>query len=155
MQVLGPEPLAEPALAARLRGRHGRIKSLLLDQTFLAGIGNLYADEALWEARIHPLRPADSLSGPEIKRLAAAIRRVLSEAIERRGTSFSTYRDADGSRGENQDFLRAYGRGSQPCPRCGSPIQRLLIGQRGSHFCARCQPAVVRRRAASRSAPRT
>src|SRR5207253_911858 len=104
----------ETVLAQKIRGRRGRIKPLLLDQAFLAGIGNLYADEALWEARIHPLRAANSLSEDEVRRLARAIRHVLVAAIENRGTSFSTYRDADGTAGENQDFLNVYGREGQP-----------------------------------------
>jgi formamidopyrimidine-DNA glycosylase len=104
-------------------------------------VGNLYADEALWEAQIHPLRSADSLSEAEVGRLALAIQEVLTAGIERRGTSFSSYLDADGSPGENQDFLHVYGRFDQPCPRCGSPIRRLLIGQRTSHFCPVCQAA--------------
>jgi formamidopyrimidine-DNA glycosylase len=139
---LGPEPFLEPeVLDGLLRGRRGRIKSLLLDQSFLAGVGNLYADEALWEAQIHPLRPADSLSEAEVARLALAIQQVLQAGIDRRGTSFSTYLDADGEPGANQEFLRVYGRFDQPCPRCGSPIRRLLIGQRTSHFCPECQAA--------------
>jgi formamidopyrimidine-DNA glycosylase len=137
---LGPEPLSDFDLRARLLKRRGRIKTLLLDQAFLAGVGNLYADEALWDARIHPLRSADSLSAREVRRLDEAIKRVLTLGIERRGTSFSTYRDSDDLPGENQSFLNAYGRESQPCPRCGKPIQRTLIGQRSAHFCARCQP---------------
>jgi formamidopyrimidine-DNA glycosylase len=140
---LGPDSLLdldEAVLVARLRGRTGRIKSLLLDQAFLAGIGNLYADEALWEARVHPLRSADSLSKLEMRRLAGAIKDVLLRGIERNGTSFSaTYRDVDGRPGENQSFLNAYGRESEPCPRCGRPISRILIGARSSYFCPRCQ----------------
>jgi formamidopyrimidine-DNA glycosylase len=116
---------------------------LLLDQSFLAGVGNLYADEALWEARLHPLRPANSLSNREVKRLAAAITHVLTLGIERRGTSFSSYRDSDGTPGENQEFLNAYGREGQPCPRCGRPIRRIVIGQRSSYFCSRCQKSEV------------
>jgi formamidopyrimidine-DNA glycosylase len=139
---LGPEPFLDAeVLAGLLRGRRGRIKSLLLDQSFLAGVGNLYADEALWEAQIHPLRPADSLSEAEVGRLALAIQEVLTLGIERRGTSFSSYLDADGSPGENQEFLRVYGRFDEPCYRCGSPIRRLLIGQRTTHFCPVCQAA--------------
>jgi formamidopyrimidine-DNA glycosylase len=127
-------------LVAKLRGRKGRIKSLLLDQAFVAGIGNLYADEALWEARVHPLRSADSLTKPEMRRLAHAIKQVLLRGIERNGTSFSkTYRDVDDRPGENQSFLNAYGRESQPCPRCGRPISRILIGARSSYFCPHCQ----------------
>jgi formamidopyrimidine-DNA glycosylase len=139
---LGPDSLNEldqAVLAAKLRGRKGRIKSLLLDQAFLAGVGNLYADEALWLARLHPLRTADTLSTREIRRLAEAIKEVLVLGIERRGTSFSTYRDSDGTPGKNQEYLNVYGREDQPCPRCGAPIKRIMIGQRSSHFCPRCQ----------------
>jgi formamidopyrimidine-DNA glycosylase len=139
---LGPDSLTEldpELLAAKLRGRKGRIKSLLLDQAFLAGVGNLYADEALWVARLHPLRTADSLSVREVKRLAEAIRQVLVLGIERRGTSFSTYLNSDGTPGENQDHLNAYGREGQPCPRCGRPIRRIVIGQRSAFFCPREQ----------------
>jgi len=139
---LGPDSLLEldaDMLAAKLRRRKGRIKTLLLDQAFLAGVGNLYADEALWEARIHPLRSAESLSPREVRRLAEAIRNVLVTAIDRRGTSFSTYRDSDGTPGENQEFLNAYGREGQPCPRCGTPIRRITIGQRSAFFCPKEQ----------------
>jgi len=149
---LGPdslEDLNEEILVAKLRGRKGRIKSLLLDQAFVAGIGNLYADEALWEARVHPLRSADSLSKIEVRRLARAIKTVLQRGIERNGTSFSTtYRDVDDQPGENQSFLNAYGRESQPCPRCGRPISRIVIGGRSAYFCPRCQkvaPSRIRR----------
>lgn len=146
---LGPEPLTDldaPALARLVAGRRARIKPLLLDQAFLAGVGNLYADEALWEARIHPLRPANTLTPPEIARLADAIRHVLEQAILRRGTSFSTYRDAEGLAGENQDYLNVYGRGptrarpARPCPRCDTLVQRLTLAQRSSHVCPTCQP---------------
>jgi len=139
---LGPEPLTDldaASLGVLLKGRRGRLKSLLLDQAFLAGVGNLYADEALWEARLHPLRTADSLSKREVARLAVAVRQVLVMGIERRGTSFSNYRDADDTPGENQDFLSVYGREGQPCPRCGRPIKRIVIGARSAHFCPKCQ----------------
>lgn len=139
---LGPDSLLDldpKLLSNKLRGRSGRIKSLLLDQSFIAGVGNLYADEALWEARIHPLRTADSLSSREVRRLAEAIKRVLVLGIERRGTSFSTYRDSDGSAGENQDYLNVYGREGQPCPRCGTRIKRITIGQRSACFCPKDQ----------------
>jgi len=139
VERLGPDSLIdlnEELLRSKLAGRRGRIKSLLLDQAFLAGIGNLYADEALWEARLHPLRSADSLSKVEIRRLARAINQVLMRGIERNGTSFSTtYRDVDDRPGENQSFLNAYGRESEPCPRCGRPIRRIVIGGRSSYFC--------------------
>jgi formamidopyrimidine-DNA glycosylase len=155
---LGLEPLTEldaESLRVLLRNRRGRIKSLLLDQAFVAGVGNLYADEALWEARVHPLRPADSLSRVEVARLALAIKDVLTRGIERRGTSFSNYRDADDTPGENQDFLSVYGRAGQPCPRCGGTIKRIVIGMRSAHFCPRCQRTTVRRPAASGSATRS
>ncbi|MBV9171825.1 MAG: DNA-formamidopyrimidine glycosylase [Chloroflexi bacterium] len=136
---LGPEPLSEFDLRALVGKRRGRIKSLLLDQAFLAGVGNLYADEALWVAKVHPLRSADTLSKREVQRLGEAIKQVLTLGIERRGTSFSTYRDSDDLPGDNQSFLNVYGRESQPCPRCGRPIKRVLIAQRSAHFCSYCQ----------------
>jgi formamidopyrimidine-DNA glycosylase len=142
---LGPDSLLdldERALAERLRERRGRIKPLLMNQAFVAGMGNLYADEALWLARIHPTRAADSLSRPESKRLAAAIKQVLTDAIERRGTSFDTsYRDVDGEPGENQAFLNAYGRANEACPRCGRLIRKIVVAGRGTHFCPHCQKA--------------
>lgn len=150
---LGPDSLIEldaALLAAKLTRRKGRIKSLLLDQAFIAGVGNLYADEALWLARLHPLRTADTLSKGEVKRLAETIKQVLVLGIERRGTSFSTYRDADGSAGENQDFLNAYGREGQPCPRCGTPIRRIVIGQRSAFFCPKEQKLPTRQHVSSR-----
>ncbi|MBV9577430.1 MAG: bifunctional DNA-formamidopyrimidine glycosylase/DNA-(apurinic or apyrimidinic site) lyase [Chloroflexi bacterium] len=140
---LGPDSLVDldaALLAEKLKGRSGRIKPLLLDQAFVAGVGNLYADEALWEAKLHPLRAANSLAPDEIGRLAEAIKHVLTQGIERRGTSFSSYRDSDGTPGENQEFLNAYGREGQACPRCGTPIRRIQIGQRSSAFCPQCQP---------------
>jgi formamidopyrimidine-DNA glycosylase len=139
---LGPEPLDEltPArLAELLTGRRRRLKSLLLDQGFLAGLGNLYVDEALWLARLHPERSADSLTRVEVRRLAEAIPEVLQNAIQRRGTSLATYLDATGEPGRNQDYLLAYGRAGQPCQRCGRPIQRRLTVQRGTWYCPRCQ----------------
>jgi formamidopyrimidine-DNA glycosylase len=142
---LGPEPLGADLdgriLQARLARRSVPIKSALLDQSVLAGVGNLYADEALWEARIHPLQPANSLSLVLTKRLVEAVRRVLEQAILQRGTSFSNYLDSDGSEGSNQNFLHAYGRAGQPCPRCGTPITRIRIGQRSAYFCPHDQKA--------------
>ena len=140
---LGPEPLeiSRRDFDRLLGGRRGRLKSLLLDQTFLAGIGNLYADEILWEARLHPERPADSLTPRERGRLHGAIQSVLESAIARRGTSFSDYVDATGDKGTNQDYLQAYGRHGLPCSRrsCGQPITRRVVGQRGTWLCTRCQ----------------
>ena len=140
----GPEPLARSfsavRFAERLRGRSARIKTLLLDQSFIAGIGNIYADEALWRARIHPLRRADTLTADEVRRLHRAVRSVLREGVLNRGSSFSDYVDTDGEPGANAERLAVYRRTDQPCYRCGRPISRIVLGQRGTHFCPRCQP---------------
>lgn len=138
--ALGPEPLGDDftpqAFAARLAGRRGRLKSLLLDQTFVAGVGNIYADEALHRARLHPLRLADTLTPDEQVRLYDAIRAVLRQGIANRGTQL----DWAYSQGTNQDALRVFHRHGQPCPTCGTPVERILVGQRGTHFCPQCQP---------------
>lgn len=140
---LGPEPLGEgfteEALAELLNGRRGQLKPLLLDQRFLAGVGNLYADEALFAAGLHPCRRADSLTEEEIDCLWRAIRWALKEGIEDRGSSFTSYRDARGRRGRHQEHLSVYARRGQPCPRCGAPIERMVVGGRGTHFCPNCQ----------------
>jgi formamidopyrimidine-DNA glycosylase len=141
----GPEPLAAGFTATRLedrlRGRSARLKSLLLDQSFIAGVGNIYADEALWRARLHPLRSADSLTPAEVRRLHRAIRWVLRQGIENRGSSFSDYVGADGEPGENAERLMVYRRTGAPCLRCGRPVARIVVGQRSTHFCPHCQPA--------------
>jgi formamidopyrimidine-DNA glycosylase len=140
----GPEPLAAgfsaARLADRLRGRSARLKSLLLDQSFIAGVGNIYADEALWRARLHPLRRADTLTPTEVRRLHRAIRTVLRQGIVNRGASFSDYVDADGEPGENAERLMVYRRTGAPCLRCGRPVARIVVGQRSTHFCPHCQP---------------
>ncbi|MDQ3938203.1 MAG: DNA-formamidopyrimidine glycosylase [Chloroflexota bacterium] len=138
----GPEPL-DPAFSLRdfrrrLRARRARLKPLLMDQAFLAGVGNIYADEALWRARLHPLRSAASLNPDQERRLYDAIREVLREAIERRGSSVDDYRAPNG-RGEMQNFLNIYGRTGKPCPRCGRPTRRVVLNARSTHFCAWCQ----------------
>jgi formamidopyrimidine-DNA glycosylase len=141
----GPEPLtttfSSAKLAERLKGRSGRLKTLLLNQSFIAGVGNIYADEALWRARLHPLRRADSLTPDDVRRLHRAIRSVLRQGIQNRGASFADYVGADGEPGANAERLAVYQRTGEPCLRCGRTIQRLVIGQRSSHFCPRCQPA--------------
>jgi formamidopyrimidine-DNA glycosylase len=138
----GPEPLDEAFtlrdFRRRFRARRGRLKPLLLDQSFLAGVGNIYADEALWAARLHPLRPAASLRPADEKRLYDAIRRVLSEAVERRGSSIDDYTAPDGD-GAMQERLQVYQRNGEPCPRCGRPIRRIVVGGRSTHFCSWCQ----------------
>lgn len=141
----GPEPLSRHFTAAWLHGalarRRGKLKSVLLDQEFLAGLGNIYVDEALFRARLHPERSGADLTADEVRRLHRAIRTVLREAIERRGTTFSSYRDAEGNAGENQANLRVYGRGGRGgCPRCGCPLERIVVGGRGTSCCPRCQP---------------
>jgi formamidopyrimidine-DNA glycosylase len=146
----GPEPLdADFTLARfreRLRRRRGRLKSTLMDQSFVAGVGNIYADEALWRARLHPLRSVPTLRRPDERRLYEAVRGVLSEAVERRGSSVDDYTAPSGD-GEMQEHLDVYQRTGLPCPRCGRPIRRLVLAQRGTHFCSWCQrlPGVDRR----------
>lgn len=143
---LGPEPLSRTftvrGFSRQLSRRTGRIKSVLLDQTLIAGLGNIYVDEALYRAGLHPLREANRLSPDEIKRLHRAIRTVLNEGLANRGTSFSSFRDGYGASGNNQHNLNVYGRGGTgaPCPRCGHAVARITVGGRGSHFCPDCQP---------------
>lgn len=144
-QSLGPEPLEErltsDRFATMLGQRQRAIKPLLLDQTFIAGIGNIYADEALYAAGIHPLRPAASLNEGEAQALLEAIQQVLSGAIARNGTTIRDYRNGLGQPGTNQDHLRIYRRDAgDPCPRCGSPVMRLVVAQRGTKLCPACQP---------------
>ncbi|HJP89354.1 MAG TPA: bifunctional DNA-formamidopyrimidine glycosylase/DNA-(apurinic or apyrimidinic site) lyase [Candidatus Limnocylindrales bacterium] len=138
----GPEPL-DPAFTVRrfragIRGRRGRLKPLLLDQGFLAGVGNIYADEALWAARLHPLRSAQSLRPADEGRLYRQIVRILAEAVERRGSSIDDYTAPDGD-GSMQERLLVYQRAGEPCARCGRPIRRIVIGARSTHFCSWCQ----------------
>jgi formamidopyrimidine-DNA glycosylase len=142
---LGPEPLGDGFTPERLEEmlarRRGRIKPLLLNQRFLAGLGNIYADEALWLARIHPLRQADTLTPAEVEGLHGAIQSVLRAAIASGGTTLPdrAYQQADGRSGEFAGRLAAYGREGQPCPRCGAGVERIRVGQRSAHFCPRCQ----------------
>lgn len=138
----GPEPLdaafTARAFRSRIRGRKGRLKPLLLDQGFLAGVGNIYADEALWAARLHPLRSATSLRPGDAGRLHREIRRILAEAVERRGSSIDDYTAPDGD-GSMQERLLVYQRAGEPCARCGRPVRRIVIGARSTHFCSWCQ----------------
>ena len=138
---LGPEPLLVefPEFWRKLHTRKTNLKALLLDQKFLGGVGNIYADEALFRAKIHPLTMAARLSKPRALRLYDAIRQVLTEAIEGRGSSVSDYVDADGRLGSFQQSHRVYQRHGEPCLVCGRPIRRTLVAQRGTHYCAHCQ----------------
>ncbi len=142
---LGVEPLSSeftvPQFSAALAHRRRSIKPLLLDQSLLAGLGNIYVDEALWEARIHPARAADSLSSSEITELHSAIRDVLWRAVERCGTTLRDFRDAANRPGSNQFSLAVYHRTGEPCLRCGTPIVRCVLAQRGTHYCPHCQPS--------------
>jgi formamidopyrimidine-DNA glycosylase len=142
-QQLGPEPLDAALTAAafrrRLRQRKGRLKSLLLDQTVIAGLGNIYVDEALWQAQLHPLQSVKELDDSQIDTLYTAIRQVLADSLANRGTTFADYRDGWGLRGSNQEFLNVYDRKDLPCQRCGTPIVRIVVGQRGTYICPQCQ----------------
>jgi formamidopyrimidine-DNA glycosylase len=140
---LGEEPLeiAADDFRRRLAGRCARIKALLLDQRVFRGIGNIYADESLWHARIHPARLAARLNSGELLRLRRAIRSVLRSAIRLRGSSISDYVDAEGNPGEYQRRHRVYGREGKSCSRCGSLIRRIKVAGRSSYFCPRCQRA--------------
>ena len=130
-------------LRERLQKHHKAIKALLLDQAFVAGVGNIYADEALHHSGIHPLRPADSLTEEESVRLHAAIRLVLERGIERQGASVNWYRKPDGTTGKMQDHFFVYDREGEPCLNCGQPIEKIRVAQRGTHFCPQCQPLIM------------
>jgi formamidopyrimidine-DNA glycosylase len=139
---LGPEPLgsfAATALGERLARRSAPVKAVLLDQKAIAGVGNIYADEALWRSRIHPLQPAASLSAGEVRSLHRAVRAALQAGIERQGATLRDYRAPDGSEGGMQDEFKVYGRDGEPCPRCGRTIAKTRVAGRGTHFCPRCQ----------------
>ncbi len=140
----GDEPLADTftveRLADLLRNRKRAIKPLLLDQSVIAGIGNIYADEALWRAGIHPLRPAADLNTEEIAALHHGIRAALRQALANGGSTLRDYRNSYGARGTNQDHFNAYDREGQPCPRCSATIVKTVVAQRGTHYCPACQP---------------
>lgn len=144
---LGTEPLSNDFSAkqftAMLKSRHRQLKPLLLDQTFIAGLGNIYVDEALWEARLHPQRIASSLSTKKVNDLYHAIRKVLQQGIDNQGTSLgdgkSNFVSAKRRQGNNAKNLMVFRRTNRECPRCGSMIKRIVVGQRSTHICPRCQ----------------
>jgi formamidopyrimidine-DNA glycosylase len=140
---LGEEPLGprftSRRLEARLAGRRAPIKALLLDQRVVAGIGNIYADEALWYSRVHPLRPGGDLGRDEIRALHRGIRRALRVGVERQGATLSDYATPNGERGRMQEEFKVYSRTGEPCPRCGTPIERTRAGGRSTHYCPHCQ----------------
>ena len=140
---LGAEPLeiTLKEFCARFGSRGARVKALLLDQGILRGVGNIYADESLFRARIHPARIARKLTQVQLAALHQSVRKILTEAIRLRGSSVSDYVDSDGNRGEFQFRHRVYQREGKPCVRCGEKIRRVIVAGRSSHFCPRCQPA--------------
>jgi formamidopyrimidine-DNA glycosylase len=150
LACLGPEPLEVglPEFRAIMRGPRGRLKSLLLDQARIAGVGNIYADETLFEARLHPETPASSLKADAVERLYLSMRKILAAAVEAGGSTLSDagYRDADGNAGDFQFAHKVYGRTGEPCLACGTPIARTVVGGRSTHFCPRCQPRPRRRK---------
>ena len=143
---LGEEPLARgfgpAALAARLANRRAPLKAALLDQRTLAGLGNIYVDEALWRARLYPLRPANSLDPDEIRALHRGIRAALRMGIARQGATLRDYAQPDGRRGSMQHEFKVYGREGEPCDHCGKPIAKTRAGGRGTWYCPTCQPAL-------------
>ncbi len=140
---VGPEPLARAftpgRLADVLAGRRAPVKATVLDQRRLAGVGNIYADEALWRARVHPLVPAGKLDADELAALHRGIRSALRAGIERQGATLSDYRAPDGSSGRMQDEFKVYGREGEPCDRCGTPIEKIRAAGRGTWYCPSCQ----------------
>jgi formamidopyrimidine-DNA glycosylase len=137
----------EDAFVRRVRRRTAGVKRLLLDQTLVSGVGNIYADEALWRARIHGDRPGDRLTGPQVRTLLGHARDVMTDALGEGGTSFdSLYVNVNGESGYFDRSLDAYGREGEPCARCGTPIRRVAFMNRSSYFCPRCQPPPRRRR---------
>jgi len=140
---LGPEPLEEAFTAGQLhemlRGKSRQIKPLLLDQAFLAGLGNIYVDEALHVARIHPLTRSHRVSKPKAYKLHAAIQAILTAAIDSRGTTIMSYSDSDGEEGGYAIELKVFGREGEACHNCGTTVVKTWVGQRGTHFCPSCQ----------------
>jgi len=140
---LGPEPI-DPKFTFKkfselFKDKRGRIKQLLLDQKILSGVGNIYADESLWEAKLHPLRRIEGLKKTELLGFYNALRKVLERAVKMRGSSVDDYRDPSGRAGFYQNAHQAYHRENEACRRCGTKIKRIKIGQRSAHFCPRCQ----------------
>ena len=140
---LGAEPLGPGFTTRFLRGRlHRRsapLKAALLDQRTVAGLGNIYADEALWRARLHPLRPAKTVTADEVRPLRTAIRKALQTGIARQGSTLRNYATPDGSTGSMQTEFRVYGRAGEPCSRCGTPIEKTRAAGRGTWYCPVCQ----------------
>ena len=143
LAAMGPEPLSPDFTLAGFRralaGSSVAVKTLLLSQRPVAGVGNIYADEALWRARIHPRTPARRVSASRAAALRDALREVLAASLEAQGTTLNDYRTVNGEVGAYLEKLSAYGHAEEPCPRCGTPLRRTVVGQRGTVFCPRCQ----------------
>jgi len=141
---LGPEPLAADFAAADLlailKSRKRQIKPLLLDQQMIAGLGNIYVDESLWAACLHPLTRSHLVSDAQVESLYHGMRRVLQCALDNGGTTLRDYRDQANEPGRNASALQAYGKDGKPCSRCGTPIAKMCVGGRGTHYCPTCQP---------------
>ena len=157
MVTLGPDAqdVTEQQFLQALRDRHGAIKSWLMNQRLLAGLGNIYADEVLFEARIHPLTQPERVSLKKARQLYKTVRKVLRRAVQLRGTTFRDYLDAEGHPGDFGFRLRVYQRTGEHCHRCRTPIRRIVVAGRSSHFCPRCQPLprVVARMRGPRETP--
>jgi formamidopyrimidine-DNA glycosylase len=152
---VGREPLAEAYrakhLAEKLHGRRAPVKAAILDQRTVAGVGNIYADEALWRARIHPLTPAAALGPEEVKALYRGVRESLRAGIRRQGSTLRDYRLPNGEEGGAQHEFKVYGRGGEPCERCGTPIDKIRVAGRGTWYCPTCQRRPVAQAASSSS----
>jgi formamidopyrimidine-DNA glycosylase len=158
LRILGAEPLdlkVKPFLKAAFPSASARpVKALLLDQTFLAGVGNIYADEALFRSGIHPLAKARDLSEAQRAALLESVKVVLRKGIRNQGTSFSDYRKPDGTAGDNYERLQVYGRGGEPCRKCGQALSKSVVAQRGTVHCPGCQPAPRRAKPPRKRTPR-
>ena len=143
LKKLGPEPLNKSLTVEKFKSlinsRKGKIKQVLMNQEIIAGIGNIYSDEILWQAKIHPFRLANKLIANELTNLYSAMRRILKKAIKLRGTSTSDYRDAEGRPGAYGKILKVYQKEGEPCRRCQTLIKRVKMGGRSSHYCPKCQ----------------
>jgi len=141
---LGPEPLEKSFTLGTFKeifkNRKGKVKQVLMDQTVIAGIGNIYSDEILWQAKIHPFKEVSKLSEEELKKIYRSIQTILKQAIKAKGESISDFRRPSGEKGEFDPLRKVYRKEGEPCPRCGTEIQRKKIGGRSAHFCPHCQP---------------
>jgi formamidopyrimidine-DNA glycosylase len=150
-----PLEMSKTQFAQIIRSRSARIKSLLLDQRVLRGVGNIYADESLWKARIHPARLGSRLTPAQVSLLHRALQQILRRAIVLRGSTISNFADTDGLAGEYQQHHRVYGREGQPCYRCGKSVRRAIVAGRSSYFCPGCQGTVKGTRVMPKKKQRT